>query len=268
MATEIGRSLEKIDQKVKNLNKTLKTSADETKELDKALKLDPKSAETVDKKMKTLQTSVGTATQKVTLLKQKQDEANKAFQKGDISAAEYKKIELSVIKAKNELKSLNNEITKTARIKVEQTAAGFDKLTASMGKAQVGAQKLAKATTVILTTLTTAAGAFIAVGDELDDTSKKFSVSAEQLQIQRNLYAKTTDDAKNYDKALSSLNSVMASIAKGRGTAYIETLDRIGVSTTDATGKTKSAAEVYGEITIALGKIADETERASLATTT
>ncbi|MCL2752012.1 MAG: hypothetical protein FWE62_04560 [Firmicutes bacterium] len=39
LATEIGRSLEGIDGKVKNLNKTLKASADETKELDKALKL-------------------------------------------------------------------------------------------------------------------------------------------------------------------------------------------------------------------------------------
>ncbi|MDR3215905.1 MAG: hypothetical protein LBT55_00630 [Clostridiaceae bacterium] len=33
MATEIGRSLEEIDNKVKNLNKTLKASADETKAL-------------------------------------------------------------------------------------------------------------------------------------------------------------------------------------------------------------------------------------------
>ena len=79
MATEIGRSLEEIDQKVKGLNKTLRASTDETKELDKALKLDPKSAETVERKMQTLQTAVGTATQKVALLKQKQDEAIRIF---------------------------------------------------------------------------------------------------------------------------------------------------------------------------------------------
>ena len=105
MATEIGRSLEEIDQKVKGLNKTLKESTSETKELGKALKIDPSSAETVERKMQTLQAAVGTAMQKVALPKQKQDEANKSFQKGDISAAEYKKIELSVIKAENELKS-------------------------------------------------------------------------------------------------------------------------------------------------------------------
>ncbi len=265
MATEIGRSLEEIDIKVKGLNKTLKDSTAETKELDKALKLDPKSTETVDKKMKTLQAAIGTATQKVALLKQKQDEAYRAMARGELSAAEYKKIELAVLKAENEVKTLNSEIQKTAKLKVDQTAAGFDKLTAGMNKAQAGAQKLAKAATVVLTTLVAAATAFVVVGDELDDTSTKFRISAEQLQIQRNLYAKTTDDAKNYDKALSSLNSVMASIAKGRGAAYIETLNRLGVSTTDAAGNTRSAAEVYNEVTLALGAVADETERASLA---
>ena len=117
MAVEIARSLEEIDNKVKGLNKTLRESSAETKELDKALKLDPKSAETVEKRMKSLQTAVGTAAQKVALLKQKQDEANKAFARGDISAAEYKKIELSVIKAENEVKSLNNEIAKTQKLK-------------------------------------------------------------------------------------------------------------------------------------------------------
>lgn len=265
MATEIGRSLEEIDQKVKGLNKTLKASTDETKALDAALKLDPKSAETVERKMQSLQTAVGTATQKVALLKQKQDDANKAFARGDMSAAEYKKIEISVIKAENEVKGLNAEITKTQKIKVDQTSASFDKLTASLGKVQSAAQKVSRAATAILGTLAAAAGAFVAVGDELDDTSKKFSISAEQLQLQRNLYAKNTDDAKNYDKALGSLNSVMASITKGRGAAYIETLNKLGISTTDASGKTKSAAEVYGEVMTALGKITDETERASLA---
>jgi phage-related minor tail protein len=265
MATEIGRSLEEIDIKVKNLNKTLSASTQETKELDKALKLDPKSAETVERKMQGLQTAVGTAAQKVALLKQKQDEAYRAMARGDMSAAEYKKIELAVLKAENEVKGLNAQITQTAKMKVDQTAVGFDKLTSNLSKAQNVAKQFSKVALALVGTLAAAAGAFIQIGDELDDTSKKFSISAEQLQIQRNLYAKNTDDAKNFDAALSKLNSVMSSIAKGRGAAYIETLNRLGVSTTDASGKTKSAAEVYGEVTAALGAVADETERASLA---
>ncbi len=265
MAVEISRSLEEIDQKVKALNRTLKESANETKELDKALKLDSKNIEAAGQKMQSLQTAVGTAAQKVALLKQKQDEANKAFQKGDISASEYKKIELYVIKAENELKSLNNEIAKTQKLKVDQTVKSFDNLTNTLGKVQSAAQKVSRVALALLGTLTAAAVAFINVGDELDDAAKKYSISAEQLQIQRNLYAKATDDAKNYDKALSSLNSIMASIAKGRGTAYIETLNRLGVATVDASGKTRGAAEVYSDIVSALSRLSDETERASMS---
>ena len=265
MAVEIARSLEDIDNKVKALNKTLKAGGEETKELDKALRLDSKNLDAVDKKMTALQSSVGTATQKVALLRQKQDEANKAFQKGDISAAEYKKIELAVIKAENEVKSLNNEITKTQKMRVDQTAVGFDKLTGNLKKAEGAAKALSKVALGIVTALVAAATAFVVVGDELDDTSKKFRISAEQLQIQRNLYSKNTDDAKNFDKALSSLNSVMTSIAKGKGTAYIDTLNKLGVSTTGASGKTKSAVAVYGELVTALGQVSDETERSSLA---
>jgi hypothetical protein len=144
-------------------------------------------------------------------------------------------------------------------------SASFDGLTAKLGKVQSAAQKVSRVATAILASLAAAATAFVVIGDELDDTSRKFSVSAEQLQLQRNLYAKVTDDAKNYDAALSSMNSVMASIAKGRGAAYLATLEKLGVSTTDASGKTRSAADVYGEVVTALGAVADETERAAIA---
>jgi predicted nucleic acid-binding Zn-ribbon protein len=193
MAVEISRSLEEIDNKVKSLNKTLKVSAEETKELDKALKLDGKNTEAVAQKMQALQTAVGTATQKVALLKQKQDEAYKAFQKGDMTAAEYKKIEISVQRAENELKGLNNEIVKTQKASVAQVTADFDKLSAKLGKVKAAADKVARAAAAILASLAAAALAFVKIGDELDDTSRKFGISAEQLQIQRNLYSKTTD---------------------------------------------------------------------------
>ena len=265
MAIEIARSLGEIDRKVKELNKTLRSSSNETRELDKALRLDGKNAEAVTKKMNVLQTSVGTAAQKVALLKQKQEEANKAFEKGDLSAAEYKKIELSVLRAQNQLQGLNNEIAKTQKISIQQVSTQFDKLTSSLNKAQNVAKKLSSITLKLVAALGAAITAFVAVGDELDDVSTKFSITAEHLQRQRFLYGRATDDAKNYDKALSKLNSVMSSIARGRGTAYIETLERLGVSTTTASGATKSSAEVYEEIVSSLSKVADETARASLA---
>ena len=66
--------------------------------------------------MHVLKTSVGTAAQKVALLKQKQDEANKALARGDMSASGYKKIEIAVLRAQNQLQGFNNEIAKTQKM--------------------------------------------------------------------------------------------------------------------------------------------------------
>ena len=264
MAIEIARSLGDLDRKVKELNKTLRSSSNETKELDKALKLDSKNSDAVVQKMNVLQTSVGTATQKVALLKQKQDEANKALQKGDISANEYKKIEIAVLRAQNELTRLNNEIGKTQKISLQQTIAGFDKLTNSLNKAQIVAKTLSKISLGLVATLGTATIAFVATGNELDNISKKFRITAEELQLQRNLYQQTTGSASNFDSALTSLNKMMTSIAKGSN-AYNEVLDKLGVSIVDSLGNQKSLSQVYTEVTNALSNLTDENEKAMLS---
>ena len=265
MAVEITRSLEEIDSKVKVLNKTLKAAGEETRELDKSLRLDSKNIEAVSKKMTALQSAVGTATQKVALLRQKQEEANKAFQKGDLSAAEYKKIEMAVIKAENEVKSLNNEMVKTQKIKVDQTAAGFDKLTGNLKKAEGIAKSFSKVALGLVTALGAAAISFAVTGSEIDKTSKKFKISAEQLQLQRNLFQKATGSADNYDASMLSLNKAMTSIAKGSGKAYSEVLEQLGVSTVDSEGRQKSLNEVYHEVLTSLRGVTDENEQATLA---
>ena len=265
MAIEITRSLEDIDRKVKELNSTLRASSTETRELDKALKLDSKNTEAAAKKMDVLKTSVGTAAQKVALLKQKQDEANKALARGDISAAEYKKIEIAVLRAQNQLQGFNNEIAKTQKMSVKQLETQFDKLSSSLNKAQNIAKTFSKIALGLVTTLGAAATAFAITGSELDSVSKKFKISAEELQLQRNLYQKVTGSADNYDTAMTSLNKVMSQIAKGSGSAYQEVLDKIGVSTVDGQGKQKALAEVYGEVVQALSAVSDENERAMMS---
>jgi len=76
--------------------------------------------------------------------------------------------------------------------------------------------------------------AFAVTGSEIDTVSKKFKISAEDLQLQRNLYQKTTGSADNFDNAMTQLNKVTTSIAKGGGKAYLDALAQLGVSTTDS----------------------------------
>ena len=101
---EVGRSLEQIDQKVRKLNESIKQTTSQTREFDKALKLDPKNTEASIQKMKNLEVQIGLATQKVSLLKQKQIEANNAFKNGDLTAKEFNKIQVAVLQGLENLK--------------------------------------------------------------------------------------------------------------------------------------------------------------------
>jgi hypothetical protein len=57
----------------------------------------------------------------------------------------------------------------------------------------------------------------------------------------------------------------MTSMAKGGGASYREALNKIGVSTVDNAGNTKQLTQVYSEVMAGLKGIADENERAALA---
>ena len=137
---DIGRSLNEIDSKVKKLNETLKQSTDQTRELDKAIKLDPKSTEVAAQRMKNLHAEIGIATQKVVLLKQKQLKAKKAFNNGDITTKEFSKVQVSVMKAENQLREYNKQLKDATQApaigRVNSLGKGFDTVTTSLNKSQ------------------------------------------------------------------------------------------------------------------------------------
>ena len=266
---EVGRSFDVIDQKVKKLNDTIKLATNQTRELDKSLKLDPKNTEASVAKMKLLENQVGLTTQKVALLKQKQIEANQMFAKGDISAKEYNKIQVSVMQAENELVKLNQEIKKTADAptlqRIDKLSKGFGKVETALQKTQKVAKTVSAVTLAMVTAITASITAFTNQTLAINEQAKALGVSAEKMQLQRNLYKELTGDASNYDSALGSLRAVMNSITLGNGNAYLNILKRLGVSTTDLQGNTRDLSEVYDDILVALGEMENTTLRNSLA---
>ena len=266
---EVGRSFDAIDQKVKKLNDTIKLATNQTKELDKALKLDPKNTEASTQKLKLLENQVGLTTQKLALLKQKQIEANQLFAKGDISAKEYSKIQVAVMKTENEVAKLNQEIKKTADAptlhKVDKLAQGFGKVETALKKSQKVAKTFSAITLAMVTAITASITAFTNQTLAINEQAKALGVSAEKMQLQRNLYKELTGDANNYDSALTNLRSIMNSITLGNGSGYLNILKRLGVATTDNQGNTRELSEVYDDILKSLAEMENSTLRNSLA---
>ena len=266
---EVGRSLDKIDQKIKQVSDTLKQTTSQTRELDKALKLDSKNTEASAQKMKNLETQIGLATQKVALLKQKQMEADKAFQKGDMTAKEFNKIQVAVLKAENELTKYNQELQNATDeptiAKIGKMEQGFTKVQSSLEKTQKGLTKVSAITVALITTITASITAFTNQTLAINEQAKALDVSVEKMQLQRNVYKELTGDAGNYDSALSSIKNVMNSITLGQGSAYLNILNRLGVSTKDLNGNTKDLSTIYDDVLVALSDMENTTLRNSLA---
>lgn len=266
---EVGRSLDQIDQKIKKLNSSIKESTSLTKELDKAIKLDSKNIDAVETKMKTLQNQIGLATQKVALLKQKQLEATKAFEKGDMTAKEFNKIEVAILKAENELKRYNVELERSTDApkinRINNLSKGFDNVTNSLQKSQKMLKTFSAITIALVTSATALVTSFTKQTLALNEQAKALDVNIEKLQLQRNVYKEITGDANNYDSALSSLKNVLNSITLGQGNGYLNILKHIGVSTKDVEGNTKSLSEIYDEVIVALSNMENVSLRNSLA---
>lgn len=266
---EVGRSLDDIDQKVKKLNESLRQASEQTRELDKAIKLDPKNIDASTKKMQLLKTQVGQATQKVTLLKQKQLEASKAFQNGDITAKEFNKIEVAVLKAENELKRYNKEIENATGSKRLQGIAninnGFGKLESTLKRTQKALRVFSGLASALVATITASITTFTRTTVALEEQAKAFDINIEKMQLLRNVYKNITGDASNYDSAMNSLKNIMTSIALGQGSAYSNILKKLGVQTKDLDGNTKSLSSIYDSILQSLSNMENETLRNSLA---
>jgi phosphoglycolate phosphatase-like HAD superfamily hydrolase len=266
---QIGRSLDEIDQKIKELNASLKQSQSNAKELDKGLKLDSKNTELAKARMKTLETAVGTAAQKAALLKQKQMEANKAMQNGDISAKEFDKISAAVLKAENEVRVLNAELktaTQSGTVsKINSLSKGFDGVTNSLKHGQNAMKMFSKMALAVVGAVASAIVNFTQATSELNDMARAYDLNIEKLQIQRGIYKEITGDADNYNKSLDAMKSVMNAITVGQGTGYANILKYLGIATTDLDGKTKSLSQVYEETINALTDMEDITLRNQLA---
>lgn len=260
----IGRSFDELNPKIKEMNENLKQSDAQLKKVNQSIKLDSGNVEAVRQKFANLSTQLTQNVSKLDLLKQKQAALNADLASGALSQANYNK---QLATTEKQVRATELSITNlTAQLRLQNTEvrnAKFDNFTAGMGKAQAASQKFANIVMIGVGALVAFVVASAKVADELDDVSKKYQTTAEELQIQRNLYAKLTTDSGGYEANLTKIGKIMTALTKGSGQAYINLLSQIGVTQADLTGKTN--AEVYQIIANGLSTVANSAEQAALA---
>ena len=265
MSVRVGRSLDEIDSKVKQLNKSIKESSKQTRELDRTLRIDPRNVQATKQRIQGLGQQIGMATQKVALLRQRMNEANTELQQGSITQAEFDKIAQAVTNAEQELQRFNLQLQIAKRQQVQQLARRFDQVTRSLQQAHRVAQTFSRLLLGLVGIMGAAVTVFSNHANTLREMADEYELCIERLQTKRGVFEAVTGSADNYNRALDRLRHRLNRITLGTGVAYENILARLGIASRDAEGRTRSLAEVYDEVIQALREMEDVNLRNRLA---
>lgn len=100
--------------------------------------------------------------------------------------------------------------------------------------------------------------------DRVDKQSQKIGLSRKAFQEWDYILSQSGTSVDGLQMSMKTLSTVVDEAERGNKT-YIETLDRLGVTTKDSTGKAKSQEQMLNDVFSALARVENQTERTALA---
>lgn len=105
--TELNKALDKVDKRTRSLSSELR-------DIDKALKLDPTNTELVAQKQKVLADAIDSTKERLGLLKEAEKQAQKQFERGEITQEQYRALRREVIATEGKLQKLTSQADELA----------------------------------------------------------------------------------------------------------------------------------------------------------
>ena len=101
ITVEIGGDTTKLEQSLKSVNSTIKTTQSELKDVSKLLKLDPSNTELLSQKQKALKEAIGATKDKLETLKAAQEQAKKQLEEGTLGQDKYDALQREIIETEH-----------------------------------------------------------------------------------------------------------------------------------------------------------------------
>ena len=127
ITVEIGGDTTKLQNALKGVNSSIKTTQAELKDVEKLLKLDPGNTELLAQKHRLLGDAVKETKEKLATLKTVAEQANEALAKGEISQSQYDALQREIIETEQQLKALEKQANESS-VALQKIAATGDKL--------------------------------------------------------------------------------------------------------------------------------------------
>ena len=127
ITVEIGGDTTKLQNALKGVNSSIKTTQAELKDVEKLLKLDPGNTELLAQKHRLLGDAVKETKEKLATLKTAAEQANEALAKGEISQSQYDALQREIIETEQQLKTLEKQANESS-VALQKIAATGEKL--------------------------------------------------------------------------------------------------------------------------------------------
>ena len=257
MTIEIGGNTEPLNQALKSTNKEISATQKELNEVNRLLKFDPKNTELIKQKQEILGEQINNTKTKLDALRQAQQQLDNQMKNGgEVSSAEYRKLQREILATEDSLKRYNSQLDDTNQ-KIDVLGQNATKMNNAMQVAGAGVLALGGAL----------AGTALKAGqmaDDINTLSAQTGLSTEQ--IQKFKFASDTIDVslETLTGSMAKLTKNMATASKGTGDTY-EAFQKLGVSVVNANGDLRSNQDVFNETINALGQMENETQRDALA---
>lgn len=269
---DIKENLNAIEKKIKDLKTAASEASKEVRSIGQEMRIDTSNVDLVKAKYEALGRQLETNQQIYKEYEKQIELLNNELARTPESETEKRKelakqIEEVGRKAEKTASQINNLTKATSELakKQEIAKAEGENLRVKFEGIEKAAQKVSRATLIVVAALGALVKASLDSATELYSLAKSYDTNAESIQKYNNILYVATGQQNLYNNALSVMIKGMAQIAAGRGVAYQQALQNIGLSYQQLS--TMTTTEQYEAIFAALQNVTDETERAAAAQT-
>ena len=202
ITVEIGGDTTKLQNALKGVNSSIKTTQAELKDVEKLLKLDPGNTELLAQKHRLLCDAVKETKEKLATLKTAAEQANEALAKGEISQSQYDALQREIIETEQQLKALEKQANESS-VALQKIAATGDKLKSTGDTIASAGEKMLPVTAAIT-----------GLGTAAVTTAATFESSMSQVQATMGI---TKDAMSEVDGQSVNTMDTLSALAKKMG---------------------------------------------------
>lgn len=245
-----------LTQSLKGVNGQIAGTQKQLKDVERLLKLDPTNTELLAQKQKLLSQAVNQTSEKLEQVKKMEALANEEFKAGKIGEEQYDAIKREVAATTSNLESLEKRASES-NATLGKVAGELDNVSdkaEAAATATKGISIAAGAAALAIGSMAVKAGA---AADDLNTLSNQSGFSTETIQEWQYAADRIDVSVDSIIGAARKMKKNMDSTSTDVQAAWLQ----LGVSIKDSNGNFRDAEAVFNDVTMALSRIPNETER-------